>query len=300
MNKILGIGLHRTGTTNLGNALRSLGYDVCGHEPSLLEPIQQGQLNPVFDLVDQDQAFRYTPWPQLSKELDILPLTLINRCKDGACMADRRRRAWCVDSLGYPPTCPRRFGLPTAPPRGRGPLGPHWRCRAEHVALAMHSARRLGRAPRGTRLSTDLFGVSGIRYPGSKFILTIRDPLTWYRSMLKVFSNRSAPMRKWIYGFGAPLGHNAAYLRVYQQRKQEVLAYFADRPTERLVVDWEEQTSWDIVCDFLDKPVPDLPFPHEGKREIARFSRRPLKRFFLWITRRIKRLLYCAEGRSKS
>ena len=86
---------------------------------------------------------------------ELIPLTTINRYRDGACMAGRRRRAWCVDSLGYPPTCPTRFDLHTAPRHGRGPLGPHRRCRAEHVAPAMHSARCLGGAPSGTRLSTD-------------------------------------------------------------------------------------------------------------------------------------------------
>ena len=43
----------------------------------------------------------------------------------------------------------------TAPPCGRGPLGPHRRCRPEHVALAMHFGRRLGRVPRETRLYTE-------------------------------------------------------------------------------------------------------------------------------------------------
>ena len=70
-------------------------------------------------------------------------------------LAGQRRRARCVDSLGYPPTGPPRFGLHTAPPHGRGPLGVHRRCRPEHAALAMHSGRCLDRAPSGTRLYTE-------------------------------------------------------------------------------------------------------------------------------------------------
>ena len=40
-------------------------------------------------------------------------------------------------------------------PVGRGPLGLYQRCRPGHVAPAMHSGRRLGRRPSGTRLYSE-------------------------------------------------------------------------------------------------------------------------------------------------
>ena len=42
--------------------------------------------------------------------------------------------------------------------------------------------------------------------PGSKFILTLRDPEPWIRSQVRHFGRSETPMRRWIYG----VGHNHA------------------------------------------------------------------------------------------
>lgn len=70
MNKIFGIGFHRTGTTTLARALRILGFTCCGWRPGLLEAIKANNFAPVFQLVDQYDAFRDNPWPIIYKELD--------------------------------------------------------------------------------------------------------------------------------------------------------------------------------------------------------------------------------------
>ncbi len=48
-------------------------------------------------------------------------------------------------------------------------------------------------------------------YPGSKFILTVRDPDRWLESSVRDFGERDSPMRQLIYGVGHPKGNEALY-----------------------------------------------------------------------------------------
>ena len=70
MNKIFGIGFHKTGTHSLGAALKILGYEVCGFKRRALLEIKNNNLDPAFDLVSKHDAFEDFPWPLLYKELD--------------------------------------------------------------------------------------------------------------------------------------------------------------------------------------------------------------------------------------
>lgn len=44
-------------------------------------------------------------------------------------------------------------------------------------------------------------------YPGSRFIMTYRDPEEWLASVCNHFRKRPSPMRKWIYGEAYPVGN---------------------------------------------------------------------------------------------
>jgi hypothetical protein len=103
------------------------------------------------------------------------------------------------------------------------------------------------------------------QFPGSKFILTLRDADKWLRSIVNHCENRHTPMREWVYGFGNPKGHETAYLQRYQSHIREVLEYFADRPGDLLMVSWEKGDGWEKLCTFLGKPLPGQPFPHANK-----------------------------------
>lgn len=85
-----------------------------------------------------------------------------------------------------------------------------------------------------------LFREMDAAFPGSRFILTTRDPVRWLAS----YQLRSRFSR-----------HNA-----------EVCAYFQDRPGSLLVVDWEQGHGWRELCGFLDLPVPTEDFPHLNRR----------------------------------
>lgn len=104
------------------------------------------------------------------------------------------------------------------------------------------------------------------RYPGSKFILTLRNPESWIASQVKHFGRKNTEMRRWIYGGAAcPEGNEAVYVKRFEDHNKEVLAYFKDRPGDLLVIDLAKGDGWEKLCPFLNRPVPSEPFPHANK-----------------------------------
>ena len=107
-------------------------------------------------------------------------------------------------------------------------------------------------------------------FPGSKFILTIRDEDTWTQSVKNYFGDSPSKLREWIYGESSPLGHEQLYLRRYQKHNCEVREYFANSPEKLLVLDLEKGEGWKQLCGFLEKPVPDASFPHLNKTAVKK------------------------------
>ena len=105
------------------------------------------------------------------------------------------------------------------------------------------------------------------RYPHSKFVLTVRPTDAWIRSQVRHFGTDETPMRKWIYGVGAPEGNESLYVERYETHNREVLSHFKDRPTDLLVMNLGAGYSWEKLCAFLEKPIPAEPFPHANKSE---------------------------------
>lgn len=103
------------------------------------------------------------------------------------------------------------------------------------------------------------------RYPGSKFILTLRPTDAWIQSQVKHFGETTSPMREWIYGAGCPKGNEDVYIARYERHNREVLDYFSQRPDHLLVFHLSAGTGWDEICAFLGKPVPSVPFPHSNR-----------------------------------
>lgn len=104
-------------------------------------------------------------------------------------------------------------------------------------------------------------------FPGSKFILTVRDPKLWVASMVKNFGMDATPMREWIYGKGRgfPKSNEALYMARMEQHNREVLAYFQGRQ-DLLVMNLTEGQGWERICPFLNEPLPDKPFPKANVR----------------------------------
>lgn len=104
-------------------------------------------------------------------------------------------------------------------------------------------------------------------YPGSKFILTVRDPEKWFASIEGHFGANEGEMQAFVYGrdAAAPAGNKARYLETLQAHESAVRAYFASRPHDLLVMDLEAGDGWQELCAFLGEPVPAEPFPTRNK-----------------------------------
>jgi hypothetical protein len=48
---------------------------------------------------------------------------------------------------------------------------------------------------------------------------------------------------------------------VYDAHHRDVMEYFKNRPSDLLVMDITKGQGWDILCPFVNKPIPDAAFP---------------------------------------
>lgn len=100
------------------------------------------------------------------------------------------------------------------------------------------------------------------KYPGSRFILTLRPTPAWLNSVVHYFGETDTPMRQWIYGVGHPKGHENTYVNRYERHNQEVLTYFKHRPQDLLVLQITIGEGWEKLCPFIGKVIPNTAFPH--------------------------------------
>jgi Sulfotransferase domain len=105
------------------------------------------------------------------------------------------------------------------------------------------------------------------KYPGSRFVLSVRNSDYWIKSQVRHFGISETPMRKWIYGVGCPQGNEEIYVRRFEAHNQEVLGYFQHRPNDLLVINLADGDGWEKLCPFLDQEVPSVPFPHANSAE---------------------------------
>jgi hypothetical protein len=115
-------------------------------------------------------------------------------------------------------------------------------------------------------------------YPDSKFILTMRDAESCYESHKKMIIRLEATpeavaVRKIIYGEENPIRDKKRWIEQFEQHNREVKEFFKGRENDLLVVDWSKGDGWPQLCSFLDKPIPNGPFPHAGKGTKPGFTR---------------------------
>jgi Sulfotransferase domain/N-terminal domain of galactosyltransferase len=108
-------------------------------------------------------------------------------------------------------------------------------------------------------------------YPGSKFILTLRDENDWLESVRKHFSDANPYRDSWDMDAFTRKAHSLTYgrsdfhertmRRRYRMHNADVRDYFANRPQDLLVM---ESPDWHDLCAFLGKPIPSVPYPCEN------------------------------------
>lgn len=110
-------------------------------------------------------------------------------------------------------------------------------------------------------------------YPGSRFILTSRNPVNWLQSYRGMLCREGLPspektrLRRKLYGLPFPEVTDAELCERVRLHNQNVTSYFMGRPN-LLVVDWEKGHGWQEVCAFLELDCPAEPFPHENRAPI--------------------------------
>jgi hypothetical protein len=128
----------------------------------------------------------------------------------------------------------------------------------------------------------ELYRELDARYPGSKFILTVRkDPDTWARS-LETHSRRRANRTRVWHIYGMPQGQFDAekVKQRYLAHNDDVRAYFKNRPQDLIEICWETGDGWEKLAPFLGKPIPPVPIPHTNKT----MTERGFMIKNLWIT----------------
>lgn len=115
-------------------------------------------------------------------------------------------------------------------------------------------------------------------FPDSKFILTIRDVEKWILSMRRV--RRVYPILRLHpivphlirSAFGEGLLDDEEAMRVaFLRHTKEVLTHFEGRDN-LLVLDFAAGDGWKKLCGFLNRPVPDTPFPHSNRKTLLTWS----------------------------
>jgi hypothetical protein len=107
------------------------------------------------------------------------------------------------------------------------------------------------------------------RFEGSYFILTERNPETWWRSVEK-WLTVSHPkdhdkLLRYLKHLKVDRLEKATFLNAYQAYNQAVKSYFKGRDNF-LVMNLENGDGWDKLCPFVGVPIPHVNFPHANKQ----------------------------------
>jgi len=103
-------------------------------------------------------------------------------------------------------------------------------------------------------------------YPQAKIILTVRDPESWFESATNTIfrsiannPDRDSVGVKLIQErlFGGRLHDKAHAIALYEKNIAEVRQAFDG---DRLLV-YTMGEGWPALCDFLQRPIPELPYP---------------------------------------
>jgi hypothetical protein len=121
-------------------------------------------------------------------------------------------------------------------------------------------------------------------WPEAKVILNVRDPESWYTSMVntiwEVYENMrqagQAPENNPLYRLGRTMMWQGAFhdrfedkayaIELFEQHNAQVKASL---PAEKLLV-FDVKQGWEPLCRFLGVPVPDKPFPRLNDTEFFR------------------------------
>lgn len=108
------------------------------------------------------------------------------------------------------------------------------------------------------------------KFPDSKFILTTRDLNSWLTSCSKWpnFNRDGVVGKRKIYRervLGAKTYNEDIYKKKFMDYHIDVMKYFEGREDDLLVLDISTENKWKYICEFIDVPIPDVPYPHSNQ-----------------------------------
>jgi hypothetical protein len=107
-------------------------------------------------------------------------------------------------------------------------------------------------------------------YPGSKFVLTVRDKESWLESVeshwKRAFFKTDRKMTLRLILYGCCEFNRDHYSDVYDATYEQITGYFRNRPGDLLVMNICDGDGWEVLCPFLGKPVPSVGFPRLNVR----------------------------------
>lgn len=108
-----------------------------------------------------------------------------------------------------------------------------------------------------------------IVYPGSKFILTVRDPSSWLDSWHAHVCRGNPLSFEYLYVraklFGRVDFDPEDCLRGFERHNAGVVEYFSQRPSDLLIMDIAKGDGYEKLCPFLGAPTPATPFPWDNR-----------------------------------
>jgi hypothetical protein len=54
-------------------------------------------------------------------------------------------------------------------------------------------------------------------------------------------------------------------IKNYEKRNEEIIKYSKNKENFLVIDIFNNNNNWDILCNFLDQPVPNVKFPHKNK-----------------------------------
>ena len=120
-------------------------------------------------------------------------------------------------------------------------------------------------------------------FPGALVILSIRDAHSWWESMNSIAQQVLEERRNmerlsedrrayldFLFTLYTDIGKSTRREEIdyFEGHNRKVLDFAKQTPEfrKRLLV-WEAREGWQPICEALDLPVPDRPFPHVNRRE---------------------------------
>ena len=104
------------------------------------------------------------------------------------------------------------------------------------------------------------FYLADRQYPGSKFILTLRDMEEWLDSRRRHVERNQQSKEAGEYDGAFLTVDLDTWAEEYRRHEAVVRTYFAGRPADLLAFR-PADGDWEPLCAFLGRPVPELPFP---------------------------------------